>query len=303
MSEFGHGVKVAMDDSVTVIGDFDANSVQYEVNSEDMKMVESHADSGGMRGTRSVVKDRVRSAQKAVGGSLVLNPTPIELDTLLPRILGAVEATDVFALAETIPTFGVLIERVTNRFIYTGCYVDKAIFSGSQGQLVSLRLDLLGKTEIVSGTAFPAAVPVIDSAQGYVYADTTYQLAADTSATEVASWSIVIDNMLDPNHYMNSLTRTQIKPTGRMITLSMMIPYDANSVDLHAQAIAGAGGTLTLTNGLVSTLFTFANLKSPANTPTFPQRTSEGMLNLSMRSYMSSTTRELVVTHDSNAAA
>lgn len=296
----GTSGKLAMDSSVTTVSDFDSGSIAYEFNSESLRMRQTHVDSGGIRGTRSVVKDRVRIAQEDISGSIVMNPTPIELDTLLPRIMGAAESTDSFAFAETLPVFGVLVDRVTKVFTYTGCYVNRATFSGSQGQLIRLSLDILGKTEVVSAAGtYPGTVPAIDTAQGYVFADTTFSLSGDTSAAEVSSWEIVIDNVLDGSHYVNSVTRTQIVPTDRIVTVRMSLPYDADSIDLYDQAVAGAAGTLTLTNGGCSTLFTFANLKAPAETPVISGRGSILMLDLSMRAYMSSSTRELVITHDS----
>lgn len=295
---------LAVDDSaVTAITEFDANSKQYEFNSESLKMVQSHVDTGGIRGTRSIVKDRVRISQEAIGGSIVMNPTPIELDAWFPRILGAAESSDIFALAETLPVWSVLVDRGAKRHIYTSLYVDRATFTGAQGQLVSMTIDAIGKTEITSATSVPGTVPAIDSAQGYVFTDTTFALSADASATEVVSWQIVINNMIDPSKYRNSLTRTQIMPTSRMVTLSMVVPYTSDELDLYDQAVAGAAGTLTLTNGLVSTLFTFANLKAPAESPVITGRGNETFLNLNMQAFMSSSTRELVITHDSNAAA
>lgn len=293
--------KMGLDVStVTGIADFDAGSIQLEYISEQLKMTETHAYNAGIRGTRSRVKERVRSTRKASAGQIVMTPTPVELDTLFYLILGTAEAADSFVLAETIPQFGVLIDRIANRFIYTGCFVSRATFRGSQGELITLTLDVEAKTEVVSATVFPVTVPVIDAGAPYIMGDCTFALSADASAAEVKEFEIVIDNVLNTDRFMNSVTRSQIPTTDRIITLAMSVPYTADEIDLHAQSVAGAAGTLTLTNGGTSTLFTFANLKSPADSPVNGGRGQEGMLNLQMTAYQSSTTKELVITHDSS---
>lgn len=292
--------KFAVDPSVTSITDFDSGSEQYEFTSESMRMVQSHVDSLGVRGTRSRVKDHVRIGQEVVGGSVSLVPTPVELDKWLPRILGAAESSDSFAVSETLPEFGCLFERGADRYIYTGCQVNRAVFTGAPGQLVGMTLDIFGKTEIRSATSFPGTVPAIDTGQPYVFSDSTFQLQADTTATECLGFTITIDNFLE-RRFANSVTASQIFATDRLVTLEMLLPYTADEIDLIDQSVAGNSGTLTLTNGGQSTLFTFANLKVPNESPVTPGRPGERTCVLRMSAYMSSSTRELVITHDSTA--
>lgn len=292
--------KFAVDPSVTGISDFDANSEQYEFTGEGVRMVQSHVDSLGVRGTRSRVKDHVRIGSEVVGGPVGMMLTPVELDAWLPRILGAAESTDSFAVAETLPTFGVLFERGASRNIYTGCYVNRAVFTGSPGQLIGCNLDIFGKTEIISQTAFPGTVPAIDTGQPYVFSDLTFALSADASAVQCLGFTLTIDNALE-RRFANSVTATDIFPTDRLVTLEMLLPYTSDEIDLVYQAVAGAAGTMTWTNGGQSTLWTFANLKAPNESPVTTSRTGERTLTLRMSAYMSSSTREVVVTHDSAA--
>lgn len=293
--------KLAIDVStVTGISDFDAGSTQLEFLSEELRYTESQAYNNGIRGTRSRVAERCRIAQGVVSGSIVLHPTPVELDTLFYLILGTIESTDSFVLAETIPEFGVLIERITRRFVYTGCRVSRATFSGTQGQPITLRLDIEGETEVITNTSWPGTIPAIDSGSPYIFSDTTFSLSADASAAEVRSFEITIDNGLITDRFMNSVTRTTIPSADRIVSLSMTVPYTADEVDLHKQALAGAGGSLTLTNGATSTVFTFGNLKTdPAVSPVIGSRGSEILLGLQMRAYKTGSTMELAVTHDS----
>lgn len=293
--------KLAVDDStVTGISDFDSGSFQYEpLPGSSIGMIQSHVFNDGIRGTRSRSKERVRISQERIGGTLNFNLTPIELDQWLPRILGAVEATDVFALAETIPEFGVLIEGGGyKRFIYTGCRVARCTINGTQGGLINWSVDIEGETEVVSGTSFPGTVPAIDSAAPYIFSDVTYALSADVSAAEVKEFTIIIDNMLDTERFMNSVTRGQIPTLDRQVTVRMVVPFTADELDLYDQAIAGAAGTLTMTQGAASCQFAFANLKAPAETPPMLNK-EESLLTLNMTAYKSGSTNELIVTNDS----
>ncbi len=286
--------------TITGIADFSTGATSLEFLTENVVLQQQRAHSDGIRGSRSKREERVRIIQEAVGGSISFNPTPVELDTLLPLILGADEATDVFAVADTMKEFGLLFDRVTNRFVYTGCYVSRARFNITQGQPVELQLEILGKTEIVSSTAAPSLS--IDAGSIYIPADLTYSLAADASAAEVRNVSIVIDNMLDGNRFLNSTTRTAITSTGRNVMVEMLVPYTDDEKDLYDTALsANDNSTITLTNGGVSTTFTFGQIEFSATTPQAQGRGGEYFLQLRGQAFATSSADEIKVTHDSVA--
>lgn len=292
---------IAVDDSDTAtIGDFDANSFRYEVESESLAMRQTHVNAHGIRATRSRVSTRSRIGTETISGNIVMCPTPVELDQWLPRILGTAENADVFALAETVPAWSVLVDRIAKRFIYKGCYVDKAVFSWSAGQMLKMTISAEGKSETVSATSVPGTVPAIDGGACYASGDCTFALSADASATEVSEIEITIDNMLAKDRFMNSVTRASLPALDRLVTVRMLVPYTADEVDLYDQLVGGAAGTVTFTNGNTSCLFTFGNLKVPAESPTMTSRNGEIMLNLNMEAfYVVGGARELVVTNDS----
>ncbi len=62
----------------------------------------------------------------------------------------------------------------------------------------------------------------------------------------------------------------------------------------------GTSGTVTMTNGNMSTLFSFANLRAPQESPITPGKT-ELELHVNMIAYTSGSTREIILTHDSTA--
>jgi hypothetical protein len=298
----GAFTKFAVDDSaVTQLSDFDGDSFAYELlGGTDLRLVTVNAFNDGIRGTRSRNKARVRQVQRRVTGGITMNPTPVELDQWFPRILGAAEVADAFALAETVPEFGVLIDRVAARYVYTGCKVSRCTISGRQGELISFRVDIEGKDEIESATAFPGTIPAIDGGAPYVFSDCTFALTADASAVEVQEFEITIDNVVSADRFMNSLTRNTIVALDRMVTVRLVVPFTADEIDLHDQAAGGQGGTLTLTNGGQSTLFTFGALDTPAETPSITGK-DELTQTLNMTAYKSGSTPELAITHDSTA--
>lgn len=274
---------------------FDTSSEPYEFTSESVQKKGKILDTSGIRGTRSHHVSRTRAGTYEVGGTITLHPSPLDLDLLLPRILGADESNDTFNLAETLPAFGILIDRVADTFEYTDCKVSKATFKGSAGGLVELSLEILGTAE-ATGTPFPSlSLDTSSAAAPYVFSDGV--LTLQSAARKMMDFELVIDNGLNAR-FTNSQMATSITPQDRTITLKTTSPFTTDEVDLYEQALAGAAGTLVLTNGGLSTTFTFAALQAPAVSPVVGGK-QEIPLKLKMTARMTGSTRELVVTHDS----
>lgn len=280
---------------------FDSSSERYEFLRESFGAKKTILGNEGIRGTRSEDVNRSRYGQEDVTGTIVLQPSPADLDLWLPRILGDPESTDTFALAETLPAFAVMFDRVAKVFTYTDCKVNKATFRASQGGVLELELDLIGKSFSIgnAGTAPSVSLGTDPEDQPYVLSDAAFTLAG--SARETSSFELVIDNLLNAR-FTNSNNATSITPQGRMVTLKTKHPYTSDETDLLEQALYGAAGTIVLTptgGGMsgVSTTFTFGRLQVPDTHPGVPGK-SEIMLDLDMVARMTGSTRELVVTHD-----
>lgn len=291
-SSQGSQAKLSLAAAGTAVGSY---TEAYEFDSESLQKQATILDTAGIAGTRSHRSERTAAGTYTVGGTLNFKATPAMLDLLLPRILGAAESTDTFALAETLPEFDVLIDRIVQRHVYAGCKVNRATFRGTAGGLVELSIDVLGKTETLSATAFPSISAPTDPP----YAFQSGVLTLVSSARTVVSWECVIDNKLVAR-FSNSVSATDIMPTDREITLRCRTPYTADEDDLYAQVLLGTAGTLVLTNSGYSTTFTFGKLQVPDRSPLVTGK-SEIFLDLEMVARMTSTTRELVVTHDSAA--
>jgi hypothetical protein len=262
----------------------------------------------GLRGTRSHVSDDTRVGPYAVGGQLVLEPTPEDLAIWLPRILGGQPTggeVKTYPLAETLPSFTLSIDRVAKVFTYAGCKINRAAFHGAQGGLLRLTLDIVAQSEsLAAAGTFPALTP--GTTQPYIFSDLNLTLAA--TAREVKQFDLTIDNGLITNRFMNSLTIVSAPEGDRTISLRTTHAWAASNTDLYAQALAGAAGTLQLTNALGGsppvgylTAFNFATLQTPDRSPNVPGR-QELFLNLEMVARKVSGTPELSVTHDATAA-
>lgn len=275
----------------TAIGSY---SVPMEFVSESMKKQGSILDTAGLRGTRSHASERTVAGPYTVGGQIVFDATPTLLDTILPYILGAAESTDVFALAETLSYFDILVDKGPQRHVYGNCKVDKATFSCGPNQTLRVALDIVGETETVSATAFPTLTAPTDPP--YTFHQLVSTLVSGTRIT--LGVEVVIDNGLTAR-FSNSQSATSIMPTDRNVTVKVTTPYtSAEYSALYGQALLGTTGTLVFTNGGLSTTFTFATLQVPDMTPTVNGR-GEMVLEQNGVARMSSTTRELVITSDS----
>ena len=295
----GHQATMAIAAAGTAIGSF---TQALEFVSESLKKTGVILDTNGIRGTRSHCSERTRAGVYTVGGQITINPSPADLDILLPYIMGADEATDTFALGESLDShqFAILVDRGEKRFVYDYCKVNSATIRGSGGGLIELVLDIVGKTEEASATAFPSIVPGVAANDApYTMSDADALTLAGTGSREMTDFEITIDNALE-SRVANSETVTSIDCTDRNVGFNVTVPYDSSNSDLYGQALAGAAGSLVIENGNMSTTFTFATLQVPDDSPTVGGK-SELPLNLAMVARTLSTTKELVITHDSTA--
>lgn len=280
---------------------FDTSSERYEFKSESLRKKKVILESDGTRGTRSHAKEATAEGPYEVAGTILFtNVSPFMLDKWLPRILGANESTDSFALAETLQAFGVLIDRVAQEFEYTDCYVNKATIRGREGQLIEMELEIWGATE-ETGTAAPA-VEIDVSAASAPYSFCQGTLTIDSTEYTMIDFEIVIDNML-ARRFGNSCTATSITPQDREVLVTVTVPLTSvEEAALYDFAHAGLAGSIALTGTNISTTFSFANLKVMTESPVVSGKT-EITMKLPMKAYKSSTTNELVVTNDSNSGA
>lgn len=290
-ASMGHQSRLSMAATGTAIGSY---TEAYEFRSEALRAAREIVESKGIRGTRSEPIERTRDGLLRVSGTVNFHATGSMLDLVLPRIMGAAESSDVFAVAETLPSFDVLIDRVAKRFVYGGCKVGRAVFRASAGGALELDLDITGKTETVSATAFPSITAPTDPP--YIWSDAVCTI--EGTARTVTQWELTIDNQINAR-FSNSQTATDIHTQGRVVTVSLTVPYTSDEVDLYGIGASGASAaTFVLTNGNRSLTFSIPALMIADSSPPV-SGPGEILLQLSGTAKSSGSTKELEITNDS----
>lgn len=253
---------------------------------------ENLLDPNGIRGVRGHQYERVRRGTRQTGGTLLFNPTPADLDILLPWILGAAESSDTFALAETVSARYIKASRDGTVHKYDGLKVNAATFSASEGSLLQLAVEVVGVDE---ASASAPAVAIVDDAP-YVMMDGTATIAGDTVAFR--SIEVGIQNQLE-TRYNNSATPSSVHAVDRLVTVGLQLPFgDQSSLYGSSSAFPGAQVVATFTNSTKSLSFTMVKVQVPRTPNELGNRAARN-LNWRGVARRSGTTQELVVTNDS----
>jgi hypothetical protein len=257
-------------------------------------LTEQFWDPSGLRGTRSHVSERVRRGTRRVDGTINMAPTPVELATLLPLILGGTPSGTSYPLGESLTLFNLFPIRDGAVYTASDCAVESATFYASESGPMQLSLTVVGKDEVLTGSAGSLSPDITTGP--FVLADTTGAVSVAGSTREISSFELTIRNNLEVK-YRNSLTPTQIKATDRIITLALPISLGTDSA-LWGSSVAGVAATITLTNSAVSLAFSLAAVQTPKAPLPFGQR---GILDFPWQGVArkSGSTLELVTTLDS----
>jgi hypothetical protein len=233
------------------------NGTAMEYKGETLKKVGTIAERDGIRGTRSPNVLDTRTNIYTVSGGITIEPSAADLNALMVLALGANGA-----VGETLTSFSVVVDRDYNVVTYENCKVNSATLRGSQGGVVELALDLVGKTANTTGSVSAPTVAI-----PFIMADLTLTLG--NTAYETMEFELVVNNNLATDRFMNSLTLTDIPVGERLTTLRTVHAYNANSNALWEPALAGPSSpnTLVLNNGTNTVTFTFGALQAPREDP------------------------------------
>lgn len=238
---------------------------QFEFQSCSLNKRQQLVRSQGIRGQRAPSGDTTQPGTYAVSGSVMLVPRPDDLDFLLPYILGAAEDTDLFAMAESLPDLVATIDKQVYVETYRGLRVARAIFRSSQGQPLTLELQLEGTTKdnIAAAGTFPSITSTLSAKLPYVHHQATWTF--DSTEIELNDLVLTIDNQLETDHYNNSQTRTRLPLGEPQITLAFNTHHDA-SFHGKLRDIAPSGvsaAQLRYNNGTDSLTIDFGRLQKP----------------------------------------
>jgi hypothetical protein len=268
-----------------------AYSESFEFAAESLAKKLAILETAGIRGTRSHPAERTRDGTYTVRGALLFHCSKGLLDLLLPRILGG-GSSPTYTLAEALPAFDVLIDRVASRFVYGTCKVNRAAFKARASGLLELALDVVGETETPSATAFPAIAPPTDSP--YIWQDCVVTLNA--AARVVTEFELVVDNHVRAR-FSNSQTATEVYPTDRTIGLKCTVPFTGDDIDLYGANTGGAAAaTLAFTCGAHNLTFSLVQVQFADNSPVVAGK-GEIFLALDGTAKKLGSTNELIVTN------
>lgn len=270
-----------------------------EIQSETIKKASTLVNTAGLRGTRARTSSRTREGTFAIGGTITLNPSPRDFDILLPMAGFSGPVSQVYSLSETLSDFGVIVDRSADIFEYENCLCSGLTIKGSEGSIVDMTFDLVSDNEDIAGApSWPTLTfPTTSDANPFMFFDAALVIGGTTY--QMNSFEISIQHTLDIK-YRNSQKPTSFCPTDRVIMLKVNTPYTSDELGLYPTS-SNVSGSVTLTNGTVSTLFTFPHLRTPNKTPTVPGR-SEITLDLELQAFAtgtSSSTLEMQITNDS----
>lgn len=250
-----------------------------------------------IRGILDHNKARVTLGRLKVGFEITMNPSPAELDVILPLMGFSESPTDTFTIGDSYTTFTSIIDRVTKVHTYSNCKIGRAVFHGQRGsQPVALTMQILATT-MSEGSAGSFSATAIDTDIAYAFHEGVLTLGGTGMAFD--RHQLVIDPHLQVQ-WNNSSTATEICPTDREITLSVNTPYTSSESTLFTTPLssaAGIAGSIAWTRSGQSTSIALANLKSIARPPSIPGKT-EIRLPLTYRAYKSGSTACCIITHD-----
>lgn len=285
-----------------------------EILSESITKTTGVIDTAGLRGSIMRSTQRHRDGVSAVGGEIMLNPSPRDMNVILPRLLDTSTSTWTTKNFESIAAkyFHVLIDKVGDVFQYTNCLCPKVVIRGSEGGIIEMVMSVIATDETTSPQTtfeslnYPATLDssgTVSNSLPYMFYDSV--LTLNGTVYQMYSFELTIEYMLDVK-YRNSQTISSVCPTDRVITLKVSLPYysgSPNTVTLNATNSA-ITGSLNLAVSTFSTLFSFTNLKRvQTKTPSVPGR-SEVLLDLEYHAYgipnadSSSVVPEMTVVND-----
>lgn len=231
---------------------FSGSSTWLEFSSESITMSEEIFRSDGIRGTRTRDSANAAFGPRTVSGTVSFVVTRKWLDLVLPAVLGAAESTNVFDVAETIPSFYLLIDKGAGICLVGPCKASTLTLSWDTGPLeATLAIEA---EDMVFGQTWPAGLTQPDQTKPYMYSDLG-NITINSAARVPFGGEIVVDNQLSADQFGNSLTRAGlIIATDRDVRLGIDVSGDSSN-----SALLNHVGTVGAVGEAISLVFTSAN--------------------------------------------
>jgi len=241
--------KMAIKDGTGAV-DFASGATALEFTSESVKSTGSLLRSEGIRGTRAVEVSQSRRGAYTVAGSVNFDASPTAILEWGRRALGA-NSSGVLTPAESLPTFSLLIDKVSGIHRFQDCKVGKLTLSAGGPGIVTGVAEIVGRGHTGTGLTFPSLTLGSDAIDApLVFSDLVAELAAATY--EFGSFSLVIDNTIQ-TITRNALYAGCNREGRRVITLAANVPSNSSTfAALDEPTLAGIAAELSLTSTLAA---------------------------------------------------
>lgn len=275
---------------ISTLSRLQINGQQYDFQSANYGANEQIADLNGNRGDLSHDVSMFRPGIIRVGGQMRFEPNVASMPLLNTFAMGGASST----LANTALVYEIIADKRGDIFDFASNAVGRCTWAGSQGEPLSMSLDVLGMTE--TGSASWGSPTAIDTATGpWMFQEMVLTIGGATKNSR--TFALTLDNHLDSGRFFNSRTLVSLVRLDRTVTLSLDLPYgDASTV--YGSGNAGVAVVAVFTNAGTSDILRFTMGKAifGKNAPTQSLR-SEEMLTISAQCAAVGSTRELIVAY------
>lgn len=242
---------------------------------ESMRKIGSVVYPQVITGSRDEAGERARKGPSLYYGTITFGVSPSELAFWAPYWLGGTPSGTSYPLGETLSPFGLYIDKVTTKYAFYDCYVDKALVVGRQNgpggppNYLTLQLTVyaLSYTNSPATTATASIATITGDYVPIVFEDAASAITIQSSARETKQLAILHENFLK-QRYVNSLEPSITYPIHRRVTVQTRHPFDTGTSALDDVALSSsAAGTFAFTNGTVSAQWNFTLLQLVSQTP------------------------------------
>lgn len=204
-----------------------------------------------MRASADVDADDIQEGLKRITGGFVLFPGQSQLDVLLPLMLGATEASDVFDIDTALNPFRARTRVGTVYGDFQDTLIDTWELSGSEGGSLRLAVECLGKRRVATTSAAhdtdrgTSVTPTADE-QSIAFASGALSIDLGGSATSIpiSEFRIQGNNNLSASFYSSQEAQCIDRDNLRALTFDFTIPLNATTAPL-----IGDGGSTNTGDG------------------------------------------------------
>ena len=186
----------------------------------------------GMIGTSLPTKDGRILKKTDVKGSITVRPNIAQGKIILDTWFDVLAGVYTPAATPNSKTGAVVIDRKTGVWTYAACWLAALELSAKQNEPIDWLLELLGTTEVKTGTV--AALTPPDRMR---LADCVFTIGSDSYFPEGFKWRMSYEY---DERFLNSLTRSVVQP--KIPVMELDLDFDKNA---DTQAIRELAGTNT----------------------------------------------------------